>query len=114
MTPICEPYLTAHAVERFQERIMDLTAEEIWDLILGTEEIYHALACGAWGVTHGAVTLITREGAVVTIYPAEWKVDAEATRRAKARPFRERQERGGYRKIQAANKAVELRARMGG
>lgn len=82
---------------------MDLEPSAVSKLILGCDEIRHALACGAMRITHGLVTLIADRGIVITVYPAGWRTDAEHVGHVNG--LRARDHDHKPRKIQAANRA---------
>lgn len=110
MTPVFKPAITAHALERFRERIMPLSDQAIKDMLL-TEEVCNALAIGAAKFVVGAVRIIAQQGAVVTVYPAEWPCDPEGISRALGRKLRSKCDRTGHRRQQAAHKAMIQRTR---
>lgn len=76
--------VSAHAIQRFRERIMDLPEHQVANLLMH-DSIRGAIERGAGRVTYGIVTVIAKEGAIVTVYPADWDTTPEGILRSKGR-----------------------------
>lgn len=63
--------VTEHAMVRYIQNIMGIDMDELAKKILPDEVKARALAMGDGKYTHDEVTLVVKDGAIVTVYPKD-------------------------------------------